>query len=65
MYVCVCVLRLYYNILLVIMNRVNNNGAAAKVMIFDNIGEKDTPWHFREEKRRLTGVPKRSLRRKT
>ena len=28
---------------------------------FRQIGEKDTPWHFWEDKSRLTGVPKRSL----
>ena len=32
-------------------------GAAAKVRNFDRLGEKGTPWHFGEDKRRLTGVP--------
>ena len=33
-------------------NGVNTNGAAAKVMIFDRLGEKGTPWHFCEDKLR-------------
>ena len=44
---------------------VNTNGAAAKVMILDRLGEKDTPWHFGEGKSYLAGVPKKSLCQKT
>ena len=41
---------------------VNTNGAAAKVMNFDRLWKKVImPWHFWEDKSRLTGVPKRSL----
>ena len=39
-------------------NGVNTNGAAAEVMMLDRFGTKYTPWHFREYKSRLTGVPK-------
>ena len=39
-------------------NGVDTNGAAAKVMIA--CGEKCTPWHFREDESRLTGVPQKS-----
>ena len=39
-------------------NGVNTNGAAAKVMNFDGLGEKGTPWHFGKYKSRLTGDPK-------
>ena len=37
---------------------VNTNGAAAKVVFFWQIWEIGTPWHFWEDKSRLTGVPK-------
>ena len=36
-------------------------GAAAKVMNFDRLGKRNTPWHFGEDESRLTGVPKKSL----
>ena len=36
-------------------------GGAAKVMNVDTLGEKGTPWHFWEDKRRLAGAPKKSL----
>ena len=36
-----------------------------EVMSFDRLGEKDTPWHFWEDKSRLTGVPKKSLCQQT
>ena len=39
---------------------VNTNGAAARVMNLTD-WEKGTPWHYWEDKNRLTGVPKRSL----
>ena len=39
----------------------NTNGAAAKVASLGRLGEKGTPWHFWEDKMKLTGVPKRSL----
>ena len=42
-------------------NGVNTNGAAAKVMSFDRLGEKGTPWHLWEDKSRFMGVPKKSL----
>ena len=42
----------------------NTNGAAAKVMTFDRLGEKGTRCHFWEYKSRLTGVPRKSLRQK-
>ena len=32
-------------------------------MIFDRLGEKGTPWHFWEDKSRLTGVPKKSVKK--
>ena len=32
-----------------------------KVMSFDRFGEEGTPWHFWEDKSKLTGVPKKSL----
>ena len=44
-------------------DEVNTDGAAAKV-VFWQIDEKGTPWHFWEDKSRLTGVPKKSLRQK-
>ena len=44
-------------------NGVDTNGAAAKVMNFDRL-EEGTPWHFWEDKSRLTGVPKKSLSKK-
>ena len=40
---------------------VNTNRDAAKVVDFDGLGTKGTPWHFLEDKSRLTGVPKKSL----
>ena len=43
-------------------NGVNTNGAAAKVTNFDSLGKichTSTPWHFWEDKSRLTGVPKK------
>ena len=46
-------------------NGVNTNGAAAKVINFDRLGEKGTPWHFWEYKSRLARVPERSLCQKT
>ena len=46
-------------------NGVNTNGAAAEVIFFDRLGAKGTPWHFWEDKSRLTGVPKKSLCQKT
>ena len=42
-------------------NGVNPNRAAAKVMIFDRLGEKGTPWHFWEYESRSTGVPKKFI----
>ena len=42
-------------------NGVDTNGAAAKVINFDRFGKKVRPWHFWEEKSRLTGVPQKSL----
>ena len=43
-------------------NGVKTNGAAAKVIIVDRLWKKVlTPWHFWEDKSRLTGVPKKSL----
>ena len=42
-------------------NGVSTNGAAAKVMDFDRLGQKGTLWHFWEVKSRLTGVPNKSL----
>ena len=61
MRVCVCVyIYIYTN------NGVNTtNGAAAKVMNVDRLGQKGTPWHFWEDKSRFTGVPKKSLCQKT
>ena len=41
------------------------NGAAAEVMSVDRLGEKGTPWHFWEDKSRLTGVAKKPLCQKT
>ena len=46
-------------------NGVGTNGAAAKVMNSDRLGEKGTPWHFWEDKSRLTGAPKKSFSQKT
>ena len=43
---------------------VNTNGATVKARILTD-WEKGTPWHFWEYKSRLTGVPKKSLCRKT
>ena len=40
---------------------VNATGAAGKVMTFDRLGKKATPWRFWEHKNRLTGVPKTPL----
>ena len=40
-------------------NGVNTNGAAARVINFDRLKEKGTPWHFWEDKSRLTGAPKK------
>ena len=48
-YICIC------------GHLVNANGADAKVMNFDRLGKKGTPWHFWQYKSRLTGVTKRSL----
>ena len=45
-------------------NGVNTNGAAAKVMNFVRLGKQIRPVTFWEDKSRLTGVPKKSLRRK-
>ena len=42
-------------------NGVNTNGAAAKVIGVLTWGKTGTPWYFWEDKRRSTGVPKRSL----
>ena len=42
-------------------NGVNTNGTAAKVMNFDRLGTRCAPWHFWEDKSRLTGEPKKSL----
>ena len=39
-------------------------GPLRKVMRFDRLGKKGSPWHFWEYKSRLTGVPKKSLCRK-
>ena len=39
---------------------VNTHGAVAKVMFFLQIVEEGSPWHFSEDKSRLTGVPKKS-----
>ena len=36
-----------------------------KVADFDRLGKKVRPWHFWEDKSRLTGVPKKSLCQKT
>ena len=44
-------------------NGVDSIGAAAKVMNFDRL-RKGTPWHFWDDKSRLTGVPKKSLNQK-
>ena len=41
-------------------NRVDTNEAAAKVMKFDRL-KKGTPWHFWDDKSRLTGAPKKFL----
>ena len=42
-------------------NGVNTNGVVAKVMMFCQIAEKGTPWHFWEDKSRLRGVTQKSL----
>ena len=45
-------------------NGVNTSGAAAEVSnVFWRIGEKGTPWHFWEDKCRLTGVPLRQKKK--
>ena len=42
-------------------NKIDTNGAAANVKSFDSLGKKGTPWHFWEDKSRLTGSSKKSL----
>ena len=37
----------------------NTNGAAAKVMRFDRLGKKGTPWHSWEDYSRLKEIPKK------
>ena len=34
---------------------VNTNGAAAKALFFEQIGEQGTPWHFLEDNGKLNG----------
>ena len=58
---CARLRRLHARLIWLRTNGVNTNGTAAKVMNFDRLGKKGTPWHFWEDKSRLTGVPKKSL----
>ena len=44
-------------------NGVSANGAHCKSDEFWQMREKGTPWHFWEDKRRLTGVPKKSVKK--